>query len=301
MPILGRWPLALIALLASPALLAAELPPKPTVSEIVQAAPAADWRTPDPENVLYMELPSGRVVIELSPTYAPAHVANIRTMVRDQYFDGLVVLRSHENYVAQWGDADEKNPRPFKNAKAKLPGEFSIPMKNDKAFVALREKDVYAPVVGHSNGFPTARNPKTGRAWMAHCYAIIGVGRDNAEDSGNGSSLYVVTGHAPRHLDQNLTMVGRVLQGMSHLTTLPRGTGPLGFYEKPEQNVPIKSVRVAADVPEAQRTRLEVMRTESATYQKVVDAARHRGGPWTKVSPGHVELCNAPIPVREQK
>jgi peptidylprolyl isomerase len=297
---IGRWTPALLALTTHLAV-AAELPPKPTVSDIVKASQPADWRTPDPDNVLYMELPTGRVVIELSPTYAPNHVANIKAMVRDKYFDGLVVLRSHENYVAQWGDADEKNPRPFKTAKAKLEGEFTIAAKTDPSFVKLKDPDVYAPVVGHSNGFPTARNPKTGRAWMAHCYAVVGVGRDTASDSGNGSSLYVVTGHAPRHLDQNLTMVGRVLQGMTHLTTLPRGTGPLGFYEKPEQNVPIKSVRLASEVPEAERTRVEVMRTESATYQKVLDAARHRGGPWTKVSPGHVELCNAPIPVREQK
>jgi peptidylprolyl isomerase len=296
----ARWTFTLLALSTQFAF-AADLPPKPTVSDVVKASQPGDWRTPDPENVLYMELPSGRVVIELSPTYAPAHVANIKTMVRDQYFDGLVVLRSHENYVAQWGDADEKNPRPFKNAKAKLPGEFTIAAKTDTAFRPLKEVDVYAPVVGHSNGFPTARNPKSGRAWMAHCYGVVGVGRDTEADSGGGSSLYVVTGHAPRHLDQNLTMVGRVLQGMSHLTTLPRGTGPLGFYEKPEQNVPIKSIRVAADVPAAERSKIEVMRTESATYQKVIDAARHRGGPWTKVSPGHVELCNAPIPVREQK
>ena len=75
----------------------------------------------------------------------------------------------------------------------------------------------------------------------------------------------------------------------------------MGFYDKPEQNVPIKSIRLAADVPPAERSNFEVMRTDSATYQAVVEAQRNRGGPWTKVAAGYIELCNAPIPVREQK
>jgi hypothetical protein len=57
----------------------------------------------------------------------------------------------------------------------------------------------------------------------------------------------------------------------------------------------------AADVPAPERSRFEVMRTESATFQKVVEAQRNRGGPWTRVAAGHVDLCAAPIPVREQK
>jgi hypothetical protein len=88
---------------------------------------------------------------------------------------------------------------------------------------------------------------------------------------------------------------------MQLLSTAPRGTGPMGFYEKPEQFVPIKSVKVAADVPEAQRTRLEVMRTEAPIYQAVVEAQRNRGGPFTKVAAGYIDVCAAPIPVREQK
>jgi hypothetical protein len=56
----------------------------------------------------------------------------------------------------------------------------------------------------------------------------------------------------------------------------------------------------AADVPEDQRSRLEVMRTGSASFKAVAEASRNRGGPWTKVAAGHVDLCNVPIPVRRQ-
>ena len=277
------------------------LPARPTVSDVVKASPAADWRALDPDNTLYMQTAAGRVVIELAPVFAPNHVANIKALVREHYFDGLAIIRSQDNYVVQWGDADEANPKPVKNAKTALAAEFTIPLKSDKGFTRLIEPDVYAPQVGHSNGFPTARDPKAGLAWMAHCYGVIGVGRDNDADSGSGTSLYAVNGHAPRHLDRNITMVGRVVSGMPLLTTLPRGTGAMGFYEKPEQAVPIVSVKVAADVPEGERSKFEVMRTDSASFQAVVNAQRNRGGPWTKYAAGHVELCNVPIPVREQK
>lgn len=295
---------AVMGSLAAGAAAAAEakpLPIKPSVSDIVKASKASDWRALDPENTLYLQTAAGRVVIELAPAFAPNHAANIKALVREHYFDGLAIVRSQDNYVVQWGDPDEAKPRALKTAKAKLQAEFTVPMKNDTAFTRLPERDGYAPQVGHSNGFPSARDPKSGRAWLAHCYGMVGVGRDTEADSGNGTSLYAVNGHAPRHLDRNITVVGRVVSGMALLSTLPRGTAALGFYDKPELNVPILSVKMAADVPEGERSKLEVMRTDSATYQLALDAQRYRSGPWNKYTPGHVELCNAPIPVREQK
>jgi hypothetical protein len=109
-----------------------------------------------------------------------------------------------------------------------------------------------------------------------------------------------VIGHAPRHLDRNITVVGRIVAGMPLLTVMPRGTGASGFYEKAEQRTPLASVRMAADVPPAERSKLEVMRSDSAAFQAVIDAQRNRGGPWSKVATGAIDLCNVPIPVREQ-
>lgn len=288
---------ATLALAASGAY-AAELPPRPTVADVVKASTAADWRALDPADTLYMDLPGGRVVIELAPRFAPLHAANIRLLAREHYFDGLAVIRAQENYVVQWGDADEKHPRPFKTVKPTLAAEFTAPLDADPTFVRLPDGDVYAPEVGHAGGFPVARDPNAKQAWLAHCYGMVGVGRDTAPDSGNGSSLYVVIGQAPRHLDRNIAVVGRVLSGMSLLTTLPRGTGPLGFYEQPSQYVPIGAVRLAADLPLAERSRLEVMRTDGPAFQAVLNAQRNRGGPWTRFAAGKVDLCNAQIPVR---
>lgn len=272
--------------------------PAMSYSELLATSRPADWRALDLDNTLYMDLPSGRVVIEISAAYAPAHAANLRALAREGYFDGLAIVRSQDNYVAQWGDPDEKNPRPMKQGKRSLAPEFTRAIDGRLAFTPLPDIDGYAPQVGFSNGFPVGRNPNTGQTWLAHCYGMVGAGRDNAETSGSGAELYAVTGHAPRHLDRNITLLGRVVLGMSLLSTLPRGTGALGFYERAEQRVPIKSVRVAADVPAGERTNLEVIRTDTPLFTSLVEALRNRGGTWYKVPAGHIELCNVPIAVR---
>jgi peptidylprolyl isomerase len=287
----------LLLLAAGLAPLDARAAPYQGIQEIVRTSAPADWRTPDPQNVVYMELAAGRVVIELAPDFAPQHVANVRALAREGFFDGLSINRVQDNYVVQWGDPDEKNPRPVKKAKARLPAEFSRSAAG-LAFDPLPEKDVYAPEVGFSGGFPVARDAAGGHAWLAHCYGMVGAGRDDDEDSGGGTELYAVIGHAPRHLDRNVTLLGRVLLGMPLLSSLPRGGGDMGFYDSAAQRIPIRSLRVAADVDPAQRTNLEVLRTDTPTFARVVEARRNRRDPWTKVPAGHVELCNVPLLVR---
>jgi peptidylprolyl isomerase len=137
--------------------------------------------------------------------------------------------------------------------------------------------------------------------WLVHCYGMVGAGRDNAPDSGGGTELYVVIGHAPRQLDRNVTLFGRVVQGMELLSALPRGTGALGFYEKPEQLVPIKSIRVAADVPESERSDLEIWRTDTAAFRDLIESRRNRLEPWFQLPAGRVEIGNIPVPARLRK
>ena len=267
------------------------------MSEVLAASKPSDWRVPDPENTLYVDLAAGRVVIELAPEFVPLHAANIRTLVREGYFDGLAIIRSQDNFVVQWGDPDGN--RSLGKASPTLPPEFTVAWTPALPFTRLPDVDGYAPAVGFSNGFPVGGNPAAKQAWLAHCYGMVGAGRSDAMDSGNGAELYVVIGNAPRQLDRNIALVGRVVQGMELLSTLPRGTGPLGFYEKPEQYVPIESVRVAADLPPDQRVALEVMRTDTPAFEALVESRRNRKDDWYKVPAGHIELCNVPIPVRQ--
>ena len=282
--------------LTAPALSAEPAPPPRTMADVLAASTPADWRPLDPQHTLYLQLASGRVVIELAPAFAPEHVANLKVLARQQYFDGLAIVRSQDNFVVQWGDAEGK--RSLRAARATLPPEFTVPLRADLPFTRLPDPDGYAPEVGFAGGFPAARDPGAGRAWLTHCYGMVGAGRGNEPESGNGAELYVVTGHAPRQLDRNIALVGRVVQGMELLSALPRGSGPLGFYGQPGQHVPITSVRVAADVPEAERAQLEVLRTDTTTFAALVEARRNRRDDWYKVPAGYIDLCNVPLPVR---
>lgn len=267
-----------------------------TVAEVLAAAAPADWRSLDPQRTLYLELDAGRVVIELAPRFAPAHAANILGLARAGYYDGLAIVRAQDNFVVQWGDPDQA--RSLGQARSKLAPEFTVALSGELPFAPLPDPDGYAPEVGFSEGFPAARDARAGQAWLAHCYGMVGAGRDNDVGSGSGAELYVVIGHAPRQLDRNITLVGRVVHGMEQLAALPRGPGPQGFYERPEQRVPIRRLRVAADVPEAERSRLEVLRTDTPTFTALVEARRNRRDAWYARPAGYVDLCNVPLPVR---
>jgi peptidylprolyl isomerase len=271
------------------------------MTEVLAASQPGDWQALDPENTLYVEFAKGRVVILLAPTFAPRHVANVKALAREHYYDGLAIVRSQDNYVVQWADPDAEKPelaRKIQHAERTLPAEFDRTLDRKVPFTRLPDGDVYAPEVGFSGAFPVARDRRSGRMWLVHCYGMVGAGRDVAANSGGGTELYVVTGHAPRHLDRNVTLIGRVVQGIELLSALPRGTGPLGFYERPEEREPIKTIRVAADVPAAERIALEVMRTDTPTFQKLIESRRNRPEDWFHVQAGHIELGNVPIPVR---
>jgi peptidylprolyl isomerase len=266
------------------------------MADVLAASRPSDWRPLDPNETLYLELPAGRVVIELAPDFAPLHVNNIKTLARAKYYDGLSVLRVQENYVAQWGDPDNRHPIPAQVGK--IAPEFDSPLSSH-ALTQLPDGDVYAPEVGFVGDFPAARSPKLGLAWLAHCYGMVGVGRDIAADSGSGAEMYVVIGQAPRHLDRNVTLVGRVVKGMELLSSLHRGSGEMGFYTNGESPTPIKSIRIAADVAPAERTRLEVIRTDTPAFAALIESRRNRPEDFFKVQAGRIELCNVPIAVRE--
>jgi len=267
---------------------------KPTVAEVMATAKPTDWRPLDPQRTLYMDLDAGRVIIELAPEFAPRHVANITALVRAKYFDGLAIIRAQDNYVVQWGDPDSKREIPA-GAQKTLQAEFDRPAKG-VVFNPIPDKDTFAPEVGFSNGFAAARDAT--HAWLTHCYGAVGAGRDTDADSGGGTELYVVIGHSPRHLDRNVTLVGRVLKGMEILSTFKRGTGALGFYEKPEDRTPIKSIRLLADVPPSERTSLDVLRTDTPTFTALVEARRNRSDEWFKYKAGHIDVCNVPVATR---
>ena len=265
------------------------------MTDILSRSPKSDWHAINPANTLVMSLPHGRVTIQLAPAFAPNTVGNILKLVHAHYFDGSFIVRAQDNYVVQWARNDKRS---LGAAYKTIPAEFDRALVYHIPFRALPDPDTYAPQTGFSFDFPSARDPAKGRIWLTHCYGMVGVGRDVAADSGNGSELYAVIGQSPRHLDRNVTLVGRVIDGMDLLSVMPRGTGRLGFYQKSEQRIPIQSIRLGSELPPSEQPRFEALNTDSNTFTAVLDERRTRPDPWFKNSPGRINVCNVPLPVR---
>ena len=324
------------AVFAALPLSAQEAKTYPAPGEIVAAAKAEEWVAIAPSDLLVMDLAAlngkpRRVVIQLMPApFSQGWVGNIRKLAAAHWWDGTSINRVQDNYVVQWGDATEKKALPeglavvpesayLHEVESVLVGMGpAMPDINIREYVAVNH-DNYADGVGFLDGFAVAKNGGTARLevkkwgknvqlhdvkinytqiWPTHCYGMVGVGRNLSPDTGTGAELYTVIGHAPRHLDRNIALVGRVIEGMEHLSSLPRGTGALGFYEKEEERVSILSVRLgneAKDVPT-----FEYLSTESTSFAAYADARANRRDPFFIKPAGGADICNIPVPVRRK-
>lgn len=270
-------------------------------SEVIARSTASDWQEIAPEDLLVMDLgDNSRIVIQLAPGFAPVHVANVRAFARGRWWNNATIYRVQDNYVVQWGNGEAEVPLPAGVVRTP-PAEYDQPAQRGgvRAHIA---PDSYAASVGFHDGWAIAWDEAEGRRWLVHCYGTVGVGRDLAPDTGTGGELYAVIGHGPRHLDRNIANVGRVVDGMGALAARPRGTGNLGFYqvERGERPIPIARIRVAADMPEAERPRFEVMRTDSEAFGRYLTGRANRGGTFFNRPAGGVDICNAPVPVRRK-
>lgn len=284
-------------IVAAMSLIAAGPPAKPKPFDLADV-PASAWRDMDPNDLLVMDLPSGRVVIQLAPQFAPVHVANIRALAKGGWWSGSTIYRVQDNYVVQWGNNESTKPLP-KDVVANPPAEYHRALKG-LAIRPLGYPDDYAPQAGYALGWPIAYDTKAGTANLVHCYGSVGVGRDQSPDTGTGGELYAVIGHAPRHLDRNIAVVGRVIDGIERMSSLPRGTEALGFYKSESQHVPISMVRLASEIPAAERPAFQYLDTASPWFGRYVTARANRKDDFFIRPAGGVDLCNARVPVRKR-
>jgi peptidylprolyl isomerase len=295
----------------------------PSPGEIAAAAPASDWIAIAPSDLLVMDLAPDakghprRVVIQLMPPpFSQGWISNIHKLAAAHWWDGTSVNRVQDNYVVQWGDATEKKPLP--EGLVTVPEDdyvvhMAIERLTDQAAWpapwahALLAQGAYGVAEGVVDGWPVAGpgvvGPETAltdgaQIWPVHCYAMVGVGRNMSPDTGSGAELYAVIGHAPRHLDRNIALVGRVISGIEHLSSLPRGTGDLGFYEDAAERVPIVSIRLAADLPAAEQPKFEYLSTDSDSFARYADARKNRRDPFFITPAGGADICNIPVPIR---
>lgn len=272
-------------------LAAAQAVPPPPPAQAAAPLPSdpieADWRAVPDDELLVITLGTGKqVVIRLAAAFAPAHVANIRTLAKTRWWDGTSVYRVQENWVTQWGDETEKKPLPA-GVTDRPPAEFEI-----AAFapaVRMAKADSYSTASGvTADGWPVATDGKA--AWLTHCYGMVGVARDSLPSTGSGSELFTPIGQSARRLDRNYTVVGRIVEGMQYLSALPRSDATMGMYATAAERVPIVSVRIASDVPAAARPRFQYRAADNARFAAVV-ARRERPEP-PMVSVGGAAVCD---------
>ena len=286
----------LLMSVAALALTAAAPPKKIVPNDIVSAAPASAWRAIPAEDLLVMTLEGGgRVVIQLAPSFAPVHVANIRAMALGNYWQGAAVYRVQDNYVAQWGINETKRALP-RGAVAKPPHEYWRSARG-LAIAPLGSPDAYAAGAGFSGGWPVIRY-RDGNVSTPHCYASVGVARDLHPDTGNGGELYAIIGHAPRQLDRNIAVVGRVISGIEQLSALPRGSEAMGFYKEGFVAKLIIGVTLASALPASARPAFQMMNTASPSFARYLQLRKNRDDDFYRVAAGGVDICNVPVPVR---
>jgi peptidylprolyl isomerase len=281
----------LIALLALTTAFPATAQTAPSPADAI----ASDWHAIPDNEILIVTLRGGhQVFIRLAARYAPAHVNNIRKLAEARWWDGTSVYRLQDNYVAQWGGGDDKTELPGL-VIAHPPAEYEWARYD--AVTAMTRPDPYSARSGHSaDGWPLASDGKA--AWIPHCYGMVGVARDMAPDTGSGSELYAVIGHAPRHLDRNIAIVGKVIEGVQWLSSLPRGTGGLGVYETAAERDPILSARLASQLPEDERPHFQYRATDNERFAAWIKLRENRAPPFFTVPAGGADICNAEAPVR---
>jgi peptidylprolyl isomerase len=277
MPLLA----ALALLQASPA--AAPLPSDPV---------PADWRAIPDDQILVMTLAGGhQVVIRLAADYTPAHVANIRKLALAHWWDNSAVYRVQENWVTQWGDPTEKKALP-EGVAAKVTPEFEI--SRFAPAQRLAKADAYSTTSGYTaDGWPVASDG--GVAWLTHCYGMVGVARDSDPESGSGSELFTPIGQSARRLDRNYTVVGRVIEGMEYLSGLTRSDAPMGMYAQASEYTPIVSVRLASDIPAAQRPHFQYRATDNPRFAALIAMREHPKPPMVG---GGAEVCDIALGAR---
>jgi peptidylprolyl isomerase len=267
----------------------------------------AEWRDVDPGNLVLIETKYGETVLELYPAFAPNAVQRFKDLIRAHFYDGKSFYRVIEGFVAQGGIGE--GTQATGGAKADdarlkqwppLKPEFDRSVGDDIPFTKVDNADLFAPEIGHANGFPVGRDPKEGREWIIHCPGTLAFARDNDADTAS-TEFYIVIGQAPRRLDRNLTAFGRVLAGMAYLQKLHRGNRNVdnGVISDVRARDRINSVRIAADLPPARQPHYQVMDTGSAAFAKwKSDRINPAPGFYVRQPPPILDICLASVPTR---
>jgi peptidylprolyl isomerase len=272
----------------------AQAAPKPKAAAPAPAAPpapsqptAADWRTPDPNDVLVIDTNKGRVIVELIPEVAPKHVEQIRALTHEKFYDGLRFFRVIDKFMAQTGDP--QNNGQGGSPKPNIPAEFTFRRGADMPFTMAVDQTVAEigfvkslPVETQSMSLAPLTKDQKVTGWALYCQGVAGMARDDNPDSGN--SQFFLMRYPYPSLEKRYTAFGRVIAGEDVVRQIKTGEP----VEPPQDRM--DRVRLLADLPDAERPKIRVIDPKGAWFKAEITRARAAKG-------ADFSACDIEIPV----
>jgi peptidylprolyl isomerase len=276
-----RWALALILVLLPSLAIAA--------NEII-------WRQVDPDNLVFIDVFEGEVAIELNPLFAPETVGQFRKLVQEGFYDGLSFYRVIDGFVAQGGDGSDLGEL---SLVPLIDAEFERELSDEMEFTSVQENDLFAPETGFVDGFAAARDVTENKVWLTHCPGVVAMARNDGTDSSR-TDFYFVIGQAPRYLDRNMNIFGRVIHGMDVVQKIRRGpVNENGIIQDETASSRIRGMRLASDIPKEERLSAFVTDTNSKGFEKTLKSRRNRKQKFFHHKPPRVlDVCQVPVPAR---
>jgi len=266
-------------------------PPPPPTAETTIAD--TDWRAVPPANLLVIDTTKGRILVELFPEVAPQHVERIRLLARAGFYDGVPWHRVIDWFMAQTGDP--LGTGEGQSYHPDLPAEFTFRRDPSMAFAAVAEPQ--GARVGFLHSLPVQTQPDAAFAqtadgkvhgWGLYCPGVAGMARDEDPDTAN--SQFFIMRQAYPALEKRYTIWGMTVAGLDVVRALQVGDGDNGMMAQVQPDR-MTRVRVAGDLPAAERPTAEVLSTDSARFRALVDEARAAKGP-------AFSACDVTLPVQ---
>jgi peptidylprolyl isomerase len=263
------------------------------ISTGLWAATQPTWRKLNPENTVFVEMSEGLVVIELNPVFAPDTVKQFKQLVGDRFYDGLGFYRVIDGFVAQGGDGSDLGE--LSNVPL-VDAEFEIDWDEEFSYMQVQSPDMFAPETGFIDGFAVARDPSRNKVWLTHCPGIVAMARNDDPDSSR-TDFYIVIGQAPRYLDRNMNIFGRVVYGMDVVQRIKRGpAADNGIIEDEAEISRIRKMQLLSEIPEEDRLNVYVMDTSDKGFKKLLKGRLNRKQKFFHNKPPKVlDVCQVPV------
>ena len=251
------------------------------------------WREVAADNLVFLQLQEGQVVIELNTRFAPKTVEQFRRLVQSRFYQGLSFYRVIDGFVAQGGDGSDLGEL---SEVPELDAEFELAWNPEWPFTEVQENDLFAPLTGFADGFPVGRADRSdGSSWLLHCPGVIAMARNEDADSSR-TDFYIVIGQAPRYLDRNMNVFGRVIHGMDVVQRIQRGpTEQNGIIQSDTARSRIVSMRLGTEQAAEERLRAYVPDSNSKPFERMLDDRRERKQKFFVQRPPEVlDICQVP-------